>query len=178
MKIKNISNRKELQIKNLFDNYEFIAFVSYSNFNQDQIHKFKLFLSELGLSIKFIRNKRLKESLSDTRFKNMNRIFQGKVMLIYGEHDTETQKKLSDFFKDKPHFSLLGCLNHGKYFYTPSLINYVLDLPGLSQNQMDLCFEIMKPLTSYVNLLDLQGQQIESYLSHNGQQIVQYLDTK
>jgi len=43
---------------------------------------------------------------------------------------------------------------------------------------MDLCFEIMKPLTSYVNLLDLQGQQIESYLSHNGQQIVQYLDTK
>ena len=75
MKIKNISNRKESQIKNLFDNYEFIAFVSYSNFNQDQIHKFKLFLSELGLSIKFIRNKRLKESLSDTRFKNMNRIF-------------------------------------------------------------------------------------------------------
>ena len=62
--------------------------------------------------------------------------------------------------------------------YTSSLINHVLDLPGLSQNQMDLCFEIMKPLTSYVNLLDLQGQQIESYLSHNGQQIVQYLDTK
>ena len=79
MKIKNISNRKESQIKNLFDNYEFIAFVSYSNFNQDQIHKFKLFLSELGLSIKFIRNKRLKESLSDTRFKNMNRIFQIKL---------------------------------------------------------------------------------------------------
>ena len=178
MKIKNISNRKEFQIEKLFDKHEFIAFVSYSNFNQDQIHKFKLFLRELGFSMKFIHNKRLKGSLSNTRFKNMNHIFQGKVMLIYGEHDTDTQKKLSEFFKDKPHFSLLGCLNHGKYFYTSSLINHVLDLPGLSQNQIDLCFEIMKPLTSYVNLLDSQGQQIENYLSHNGQQIVQYLDTK
>ena len=104
MKIKNISNRKEFQIKNLFENHEFIAFVSYSNFNQDQIHKFKLFLSELGLSIKFIRNKRLKESLSNTRFKNMNRIFQGKVMLIYGEHDTETQKNYLIFSKINPTF--------------------------------------------------------------------------
>ena len=93
MQSTNLLNIKELQIKKLLESNNFIAFVSYSNFNQDQIHKFKLLLSELGLSIKFIRNKRLKESLSDTRFKNMNRIFQGKVMLIYGEHDTETQKK-------------------------------------------------------------------------------------
>ena len=57
MKIKNISNRKEFQIEKLFDKHEFIAFVSYSNFNQDQIHKFKLFLRELGFSMKFIHNK-------------------------------------------------------------------------------------------------------------------------
>ena len=63
------------------------------------------------------------------------------------------KKNYLSFSKINPNFSLLGCLNHGKYFYTSSLINHVLDLPGLSQNQMDLCFEIMKPLTSYVNLL-------------------------
>ena len=178
MKIKNISNRKEFQIEKLFDKHEFIGFASYSNFNQEQTHKFKLFLGELNLSMKFIHNKRLKESLSNTRFNTMNHIFQGKVLLIYGPHSTEAQKKLFEFFENEPGFSLLGCLNYGKYFYTSSLINHVLDLPGLSQSQIDLYFEIMKPLTSFVNLLGSQGIKIENCLSQNGQQIVHYLDNK
>ena len=178
MKIKNISNRKEFQIENLFDKHEFIGFASYSNFDQEQIHKFKLFLGELNLSMKFIHNKRLKKSLSNARFNSMNHLFQGKVMLIYGPHSIETQKKLFEFFENKPGFSLLGCLNYGKYFYTSSLINHVLDLPGLSQNQIGLYSGIMKPLTSFVSLLNSQGQEIENCLSHSGQQIVQCLDNK
>ena len=78
MQSTNLLNIKELQIKKLLESNNFIAFVSYSNFDTNQSYEFKNSLNNLGFKAKFIQNKRLKSLLANTGYKSISSVFQGK----------------------------------------------------------------------------------------------------
>ena len=117
--------------------FKFIAFVSYSNFDTNQSYEFKNSLNNLGFKAKFIQNKRLKSLLADTGYKSISSVFQGKVFLIYSENSgLETQKELLKLIDTSPQLFLLGCLENGLYFYSPSMVAKLIGLLSLFENQV------------------------------------------
>ena len=72
-------NFKEIHVKKIFDENLFISIVSYSNFDSIQRFEFQNSLNKLGFKVKFIHNKRLKNTLIDSKYDKINHAFQGKV---------------------------------------------------------------------------------------------------
>ena len=179
MQSTNLLNIKELQIKKLLESNNFIAFVSYSNFDTNQSYEFKNSLNNLGFKAKFIQNKRLKSLLANTGYKSISSVFQGKVFLIYSENSgLETQKVLLKLIDTSPQLFLLGWLENGLYFYSPSMVTKLFGLLSLFENQAGVYQNLTNSSKGVLGLLNNGGQQLYRFLTHNQVNVLNLLIAK
>lgn len=179
MQSDNILNIKEIRLKRLLDSSEFVSLVSYSNFDSVQLYEFKTFLDDLGFKIKFIQNKRLKSVLSQTTYKTIGNIFQSKILMIYSsDSNSKPQKELIKMINKSSNLVLLGCLDNGKYFHMPSVVENLLKLPDIFENQFQVYQGLKGSSSNCRNILNQSSQQLHKLLTHNQLNILNTLISK
>ena len=173
-------NVKETYIKKILDEKLFVSIVSYSNFDSIQRFEFQNSLLKLGFKTKFVHNKRLKNTLTGSKYDNINQVFQGKVVLIYPQssNDFSAQKELIKFISSSPQIFLLGCIVDGQYFQTPLMVKQLQRLPEMFENQVKIHQSIFKPFKDCAGLLNYNSQKLNEFLMRNSISLLNSLNSK
>ena len=180
MRTERKSNVQGSYIKKLLDENLFVSIVSYSNFDSIQRFEFQNSLLKLGFKTKFVHNKRLKNTLTGSKYDIINQAFQGKVVLIYPQssNDILAQKELIKFISSSTQLFLLGCIIDGQYFQTPLMVKRLQKLPELFENQVHIYQSIVNPSKSCADLLNYNSQKLKGFLMCNSRSLMSSLNSK
>ena len=73
---------------------------------------------------------------------------------------------------------MLGCLENGLYFYSPSMVAKLFGLLSLFENQAGVYQNLTNSSKGVLGLLNSSGQQLYRFLTHNQVSVLNLLIAK
>ena len=112
---KHILPKKHLNphiVKKIFDNSSFVIIATHSGFTVNQFNSLNKSINELGLKIKYVKNKPLIKTLENSKYKSFTSLFQGNTILFYSVDNDIDKVKVFNYLSKNKKILMTGFLIH------------------------------------------------------------------
>jgi ribosomal protein L10 len=135
-------------VKNIFDNSSFVIIATHSGFTVNEFNLLNQSTSELGLKVKHVKNKPLKKTLENSKYKSFISLFQGNTILFYSVDDDIDKVKVFNYLSKNKKILMTGLLIDNLFLSTTMMKPFMKN----SSNKMsEFCSLLKYSSNSLVN---------------------------